>query len=48
MKPAVLAKAGIDFADDIDLVIKRIVMFLDSTSQNPVEDADRINSFVND
>jgi hypothetical protein len=48
MKPAVVANAGIDSADDIDLVIKRIVTFLDSTSQNPVEDADRINSFVND
>ena len=48
MKPTVVAKAGIDSADDIDLVIKRIVTFLDSTSQNPVEDADRINSFVND
>jgi hypothetical protein len=47
-KPAVVAKAGIDSADDIDLVIKRIVTYLDSASQNPVEDADRINSVVND
>ena len=45
-KPAVRAEAPRESYDDVDLVIKRIVGFLDSTSENPIEDANRINSFV--
>jgi hypothetical protein len=48
ISPSAVTKAGSESADDIDLVIKRIVAFLDSTSRSPIEDADRISSFVNE